>query len=71
MASKQSLNPPVLSNIEEIDSWLYDLQKWHCVTDLEKKQQGPFIYFSLPVRNAYKDNLVANVDQENGLDTLI
>ena len=48
MAAKKLLNPPVLSDVDNIDSWLHDLQIWKCVTDLEKKQQGPIIYLSLP-----------------------
>ena len=53
MAAKKLLNPPVLSNVDNIDSWLHDLQIWNCVTDLEKKQQRPIIYLSLPdkIRN--------------------
>ena len=47
MVSKRLLNPPVLSNIEEIDLWLHDSQVWQCLTDLEKKQQGQIIYLSL------------------------
>ena len=45
--AKKLLNPPVLSNVDEIDSWLHDLQIWECVTDIDKKQQGPVIYLSL------------------------
>ena len=51
MAAKKLLNPPVLSDVDNIDSWLHDLQIWKCVTDLEKKQQRPIIYlFNDPCR---------------------
>ena len=40
MAAKKLLNPPVLSDVDNIDSWLHDIQIWKCVTALEKKQQG-------------------------------
>lgn len=67
------LTLPVLSNIEEVDSWLYDLEIWQYVTDFDKKQRAPVIYISLSdnVRNAYRDILVANLDRDNRLDTLI
>lgn len=73
MALKKLLTLPVLSNIEEVDSWLYDLEIWQCVTDFDKKQRAPVIYISLSdnVRNAYRDILVANLDRDNRLDTLI
>ena len=45
--AKKLLNPPVLSNVNEIDSWLHDLQIWECVTDIHKKQQAPVISLSL------------------------
>ena len=54
VATRKFLNPPVLTNVDSIDTWLHDLQIWKCVTDLEKKQQGPVIYLLLPdkVRNS-------------------
>lgn len=54
MALKKLLTLPVLSNIEEVDSWLYDLEIWQYVTDFDKKQRAPVIYISLSdnVRNA-------------------
>ena len=54
VATRKFLNPPVLTNVDIIDTWLHDLQIWKCVTDLEKKQQGPVIYLLLPdkVRNS-------------------
>ena len=54
VATRKFLNPPVLTNVDSIDTWLHDLQIWKCVTELEKKQQGPVIYLLLPdkVRNS-------------------
>ena len=43
VAKRKFLNPPVLTNVDIIDTWLHNLQIWKCVTDLEKKQQGPVI----------------------------
>ena len=36
-------SPPVLSNADEIDCWLHDLQMSESVTNIDKKQQGPDI----------------------------
>ena len=33
--AKKLLTPPVLNNVDEIDSWLHDLQIWECVTDID------------------------------------
>ena len=53
VVTRKFLNPPVLTNVDSIDTWLPDLQIWKCVTDLEKKQQGP-VNLLLPdkVRNS-------------------
>ena len=67
------LNPPVLNNVDEIDSWLDDLQIRECVTDIGKKQQGPVIYLSLSdkVRSACSDIAVADLNKDDGLNILI
>ena len=71
--AKKLLNPPVLSNVDEIDSWLHDLQIWECVTDIDQKQQRPVIYLSLPdkVRSACRDIAVADLNKDDGLNILI
>ena len=71
--AKKLLNPPVLSNVDEIDSWLHDLQIWECVTDIDKKQQGPVINLSLPdkVRSACRDTAVADLNKDDSLNILI
>ena len=73
MAAKKLLNPPVLSDVDNIDSWLHDLQIWKCVTDLEKKQQGPAIYFSLSdkIMNSCSDVTVPELNKDDGLNLLI
>ena len=73
MAAKKLLNPPVLSDVNNIDSWLHDLQIWKWVTDLEKKQQGPIIYLSLPdkIRNSCRDVTVSELNKDDGLNLLI
>ena len=43
MATRKLLNPPVLTDVDSIDTWLHDPHFWKCVTDLEKKQQRPVI----------------------------
>ena len=73
MAAKKLMNPPVLSDNDNIDSWLLELQIWKCVTDLEKKQQGPVIDLSLPdkIRNSCGDVTVPELNKDDGLNLLI
>ena len=70
MAAKKLLNPPMLCNVDNIDSWLHDLQLWKCVTDLDKKQQGPVIYLSLPdkISNSCRDVTVSELNKDDGLN---
>ena len=67
------LNPPGLSNIDEIDFWLHGLQIWECVTGIDKKKQDPVIYLSLPykVRSADRDNVVEDLNKDDDLNILI
>ena len=62
-------SPPVLSNADEIDCWLHDLQMCESVTDIGKKQQGPLIYLWLPdkVRSACRDIAVAYFNKADAL----
>ena len=73
MAAKKLMNPPVLGDNDNIDSWLLELQIWKCVTDLEKKQQGPVIDLSLPdkIRNSCGDVTVSELNKDDGLNLLI
>ena len=57
MATRKLLNPPVLTDVGSIDTWLHDLQILKCVTELEKKKQGSLTYLSLQykVRNSCRN----------------
>ena len=71
--SGKLLNPPVLINVDNIDSWLHDLEIWRCVTGLDKKQQGPIIYLSLPekIKQSCRDLKIPALNNDNGLDLLV
>ena len=73
MATRKLINPPVLTDVDSIDTWLNDLQTWKCVTDLEKKQQGLVIYFSLrnKARNSCTSINITDLNEDDRLDTLI
>ena len=62
-------SPPVLSNADEIDCGLHDLQMCESVTDIDKKQQGPVIYLWRPdkVRSACRDIAVAYFNKADAL----
>ena len=70
---KKSLNPPVLSNVDEIDSWLNNWQIWEFVTNIDKKQLRPVIYLSLAgkARSTCRDTAVADWKKDDGLKVLI
>ena len=74
MAAINLLNPPSLSDEDNIDSWLHTLQIWKCLTELDKKQQVHVIYLLLPdkIRNSCRDICnVENLNQKDGLKLLI
>ena len=48
MTGRKLLNPLVFTGVGSRDSWLYELKIWKFIKDLEKKQEGPVIYLSLP-----------------------
>ena len=70
---KKLLSPPVLSHVNEIESWLHGLQIWESVIGIDKKQQGPVIYLSLPdkVRSACGDIAVTDLNKDDCLNTLM
>ena len=46
MATKSRImSPPKLQ--DDFNSWLHEIEVWKCVTDLDKKKQGPMLYLSL------------------------
>ena len=63
-------NPPVLSNVDQIDHWIQDLQIRECVTDVDKKQKGPVIYLSLPdkARSACRNISVTDLKKVKYID---
>ena len=67
------LNTPLFSIVDEIDSWLDNLQIWECVTNIDKKQESPVFYLSLPdkVRSACRDIAVTDLNKDNSLNMLI
>ena len=73
MASKKLYSPPVLQEIEEIEEWLGELEIWQCVTDLEKRKQGPVVYLSLTdkIRESCYDISVRDLNKDDGFDALI
>ena len=73
MAAKKLLNPPVVKDVDNIDSCLHNLQIWKCVADLEKKQQEPVIYLSLPdkIRNSSRDVTLSELNKDDSLNLLI
>ena len=73
MTGRKLLNPQELTEVDSIDSWIYELQIWKCITDLKKKKQVLVIYLSLPekIRSTYRDVQVADLHKDDGLDLLI
>ena len=71
--AKKLINSQALDNADEIDPVLHDLQIWECVTDIQKKQQGPVICFALPdkVRSACRGVAVTDLNKDEGLNKLI
>ena len=69
--TRKLLNPPVLTDADSIDTRLHNLQIWKCVTELEKKQQGPVIDLSLPdkIRNSCRNVSVTDLNKDDGLDS--
>ena len=66
------MNPPVVKDVDNIDSCLHNLQIWKCVADLEKKQQGP-VNLSLPdkIRNSCRDVTLSELNKDDCLNLLI
>ena len=47
MATAKLFVPPKLSSIDDFEGWLHETEICQCLTDLDKKNQGPLIYLSL------------------------
>ena len=72
MASRRLFMPPALENVDELDNWLREVEIWQCVTDLDKKKQGPAIYLSLSekIRQSCSDVAVSDLSDERGVEVL-
>ena len=55
MASRKLYALPVLNDDEDFENWLREVAKWQCVTDLDKKKQGPAIYLSFEEKFNHKE----------------
>lgn len=53
--------------------WLHKTEIWQCLTDLDKKRQGPTIYLSLNhnERKTCSDTKVKDFDRADGVNILI
>ena len=74
MASKKTiLITNTSGNQREREQWLQELEIWECVTDLEKKKQGPMVYLSLTdkIRKSCNDISVRDLNKDDGLDILV
>ena len=63
----------MLAEIEEIEEWLRELEILQCVMDLEKKKQGPVVYWSFTdkIRKSCSDTSGRDLHKDDGLDALI
>ena len=73
MTGRKLLNPLVFTGVDIRDSWLHELKIWKFIKDLEKKQEGPVIYFSLPekIRSIWRDVKVTHLSKDNDLHLLV
>ena len=75
MAANKLLNQLtlVLSDVDNFDSWLHDLQILKCVADLEKNNKDLLVCLSLSdkIRNSYRDVTVSELNKDDSLNLLI
>ena len=59
--------------MDELDNWIWELEIWKCVTDLEVAKQGPAIYLSLPENICHDcaDIAVKDLSTDGGMDPLV
>ena len=72
MAAKiRILSPPKLQY--DFNSWLYEIELWKCVTDFDKKKQGPMTYLSLEgeVRRLCSAIKIEELNAEDGMEKVI
>ena len=73
MASGKSFVPRSLKSIDDFEEWLHETEIWQCLTDLDKKKQGPAIYLSLDdkIRKMCSDIQVKDLNSDDGVEILI
>ena len=60
-------------NIDDFEEWLHETEIWLCLTDLDKKKQGPAINLSLDdkIRKTCSDVQVKDLNSDDGVQILI
>ena len=73
MAATQLFAPRKLSAIDEFEEWFHETEIWQCLTDLNKKKQGPAIYLSHDenIRKACCDINVKDLSSDNAVNILL
>ena len=74
MEAKKLLNPPVLSDVDNIDSWFHDLQIWNLeMCNWFREKATRTFYLSLPqkIRNSCRDVTVSEFNKDDSLNLLI
>ena len=72
MATAKLFVPPKLSSIDDFEDWLHETEIQQCLTDLDKKKQGPAIYLSLDenIRKTCCDIKIKDLNSD-GVDILL
>ena len=62
-----------LKNINDFEEWLHVTETWQCLTDLDKKKQGPAIHLSLndKIRKTCSDIHVKDLNSDDEVEPLI
>ena len=73
LASEKLFVPTNLKNIDNFEEWLHETEIWQCLTDLDKKKQGPTIYLSLDdkIGKTCSDIQVKDLNDDDGVKILI
>ena len=72
MATAKLIVLPKLSSIDDFEDWLHETEIQQCLTDLDKKKQGPAIYLFLDenVRKTCCDIKIKDLNSD-GADILL
>ena len=71
MATAKLFDPPKLSSIDDFEDWLHETEIWQCLTDLDKKKQGPAIYLSLDENITVVVIQVKDLNSDDGVNILL